>query len=144
MSQAYLLWKRSLLTGGGIIGTGVLLYIFTTPTEEQLVAKLSPELRADYERNKELRQREQQMLMEIVKQTAASNEPIWKTGSLVSPWDKEFQPSSESFLVKRERFEREQAEARQRQELERLKQEAKLTETVVAPKSSKWKFWSKD
>ncbi|KAG7693165.1 hypothetical protein KL930_004750 [Ogataea haglerorum] len=143
MSQNWLLWKRSLITGGGIIGSGVLLYIFTTPTEEQLIAKLSPELRADYERNKELRRKEQEMLMEIVKQTAASNDPVWKTGPIASPWDRDFTPSRESLLVKRERFEKEQAEKKQREELERLKAEARLVQADES-KSSGWKFWKKD
>ncbi|KAG7827966.1 hypothetical protein KL920_004216 [Ogataea angusta] len=143
MSQSWLLWKRSLITGGGIIGSGVLLYIFTTPTEEQLVAKLSPELRADYERNKELRRKEQEMLMEIVKQTAASNDPVWKTGPIVSPWDRDFTPSRESLLVKRERFEKEQAEKKQREELERLKADAKLVQ-ADENKGRGWKFWRKD
>ena len=70
-------WARVYFAGACIIGTGVLLYQTIRPSDEKLISQFSPEIRAEYERNKELRQKEQQRLMEIVKQTAASNEPIW-------------------------------------------------------------------
>ncbi|GME93962.1 unnamed protein product [Ambrosiozyma monospora] len=141
-----LLWKRSLIFGGGIILSGVLLYKFTTPTPEQLIARLSPELRADYERNKELREKEQQILMEIVQKTAASNEPAWKTGPIPNPWDRNNVQTSESILVKKELFEKEQAKNAQLEKLEKLKKEAELTDELVGENNVKkvkswYKFW---
>lgn len=155
-----LLWKRSLLTGGLIIGSGVLLFKYTTPTEEQLIARLSPELRADYEKNKELRRQEQKELMEIVKKTSASNDPIWKTGAIQSPWERTdlqkqrldesnvlFGKGSsgvESPLVKKDRFERDQAESKQHEMLEKMKKELESTEMIEKnSKNSKswWKLW---
>ncbi|OWB75542.1 hypothetical protein B5S31_g5455 [[Candida] boidinii] len=155
-----LLWKRSLISCGLIIGSGVLLFKYTTPTEEQLIARLSPELRADYEKNKELRRQEQKELMEIVKKTSASNDPIWKTGSLQSPWERTdlqnqkldesnvlFGKGSsgiESPLVKKDRFERDQAESKQHEMLEKMKKELESTEMIEKnSKNSKswWKLW---
>lgn len=82
-----LMLKQTAIWGGGIVGLGVFLFKFTVPTEEELLQKMSPEIRAQVERNRELRQQEQAMLMEIVKKTADSDQPIWKTGELYNPWE---------------------------------------------------------
>ena len=63
-------------------GTGVLFWYTIRPTDEQLIARFSPEVKADYERNKELRQQEQKRLIEIVKETSSSSDPIWKAGPI--------------------------------------------------------------
>ncbi|GEQ69332.1 hypothetical protein JCM33374_g3003 [Metschnikowia sp. JCM 33374] len=77
-------WVRMLTAGGSIVGTGVLLFKYTVPTDEELIARFSPEIRAEYERSKALRQKEQQELMKIAQETAKSNDPIWKTGKIGS------------------------------------------------------------
>lgn len=80
---------------------------------------MSPEIRAQVERNRELRQQEQKMLMEIVKGTAASNEPIWKTGELFNPWE----GSGSKLLVDKVNFEKQQSENKQKEELKSLKEQ---------------------
>lgn len=119
-SPTMLMLKHSLIWGGGIIGLGVLLFKFTVPTDEQLLQKMSPEIRAQVEKNRELRQREQELLMEIVKKSAKSDEPIWKTGDLYNPWE----GTGGKLMVDKVALEREQADQKQMQELSKLKEQA--------------------
>lgn len=100
------------MVGGSITGLGVVLFKFTTPTDEQLIAKMSPEVRAQYERERGLRRKEQEELIRIVKQTSASNDPIWMTGPIKSP----LEARGEQMKV-REQRERELADQRQQEEL---------------------------
>ncbi|AOA64170.1 Cytochrome bc1 complex assembly factor [Komagataella phaffii CBS 7435] len=146
-NSSYLLWKKSLIYGGGIIGTGVLLYKFTTPTEEQLIARLSPELRQEYEQNKSLRRKEQEELMKIVRETSKSNDPIWKTGPLTPSWESSATgptdrlPKGKELLVAKQAFEKSQAEEKQKEELRLLKKQVEETSQLESSKGSKWKFW---
>jgi hypothetical protein len=129
-------------TGFGIVMTGVLLYKYTTPTEEQLINSLSPELRAQYEREKGLRRKEQEELMKIVQQTAASNDPIWMTGPIKSPWDKDNKMEN-----LKEKYEKELAEQDQMKELEKVQRELELAqektrkETDDQLKKRTWFSW---
>lgn len=113
--------KQTAIWGGGIIGLGVFLFKFTVPTEEELLQKMSPEIRAQVERNRELRQQEQAMLMEIVKKTADSDQPIWKTGELYNPWE----GTGSKLLTDKVNFEKEQAAKKLKSELETLKEQQK-------------------
>lgn len=113
----YPMLKHTLVWGGGIIGLGVVLFKYTVPTDEELFARMSPEIRAQVEAQRALRQREQQELMELVKRTSASNEPVWKTGGLYSPWE----GTGNKLEVDKVALERELAQDRARSELERAK-----------------------
>lgn len=113
--------KQTLIWGGGIIGLGVFLFKFTVPTDEELLSRMSPEIRAQVEKNRELRQQEQQMVMEIAKKTAASDKPIWQTGELYNPWE----GTGNKMLVDKVNFEKEQAENKLKNELEALKEQQK-------------------
>lgn len=113
--------KQTAIWGGGIVGLGVFLFKFTVPTEEELLQKMSPEIRAQVERNRELRQQEQAMLMEIVKKTADSDQPIWKTGELYNPWE----GTGSKLLADKVNFEKEQAANKLKSELEALKEQQK-------------------
>lgn len=122
-SPNMLMLKHTLIWGGGIIGLGALLFKFTVPTEEELLSKMSPEIRAQVEKNRELRQQEQKMVMEIAQKTAKSDEPIWKTGELYNPWE----GTGNKLLVDKVNFEKEQAIKKQQSDLEALKeQQSKL------------------
>lgn len=121
----------------GIMGTGLLLYNFTTPTDEELISRLSPELKQEYYKNRELRRQEQAALMEIVKKTSKSDDPIWKTGELAAPWG---DAPGKKMLVAKEQFERDQAEQFQREKIQQLKEAVQETEALETTKSS-WKFW---
>lgn len=80
-------WGKVYLAGASIVLTGALLFKYTTPDDEALIAKFSPEVRREYEKNKQKRQDEQKELMKIVQATSKSNEPIWRTGPIKSPWE---------------------------------------------------------
>ncbi|RLV94016.1 Assembly factor CBP4 [Spathaspora sp. JA1] len=134
-------WARVYLAGGLIIGTGVLLYNTIRPSEEDLIASFSPEVRREYERNKELRELEQQKLMEIVKKTAESNEPIWKTGPIGSPFEKH-QRNLGQQLVDYEGIRRDQALNESKQEVEKAKAEALEAESLISG-GTKSKWWWK-
>lgn len=140
MSMNYLLWKRFIIYGGGIIGTGVLLFKFTTPTDEQLIARLSPELKLDYLKNRELRRKEQEELIKLVKKTSASNDPIWRTGDLKSPWERD--GSGKSMLVVKEEFNKAQAQELQKMEIEasKLAYENLLKQKEQQESKKRW-FW---
>lgn len=139
-------WLRVWAIGGVIIGGGALLYKYTTPTDEELINSLSPELRLQYERERKLRQAEQQELMKIVKETSQSDKPIWKTGAIQSPWEK----NGETPVKNRDQFQRLKADQVQKEELHRIREELATirqqtkTETgdIVNDKSKNWwKFW---
>lgn len=135
-------WARVYATGFGIVMTGVLLFKYTTPTEQELINSLSPELRAQYEREKGLRRREQEELMKIVKQTAASNDPIWMTGAIKSPWDKD-----NKMVNLKEKYEKELAKKSQMDELEKVQMELDIAqakarkETDEQLKKKTWFTW---
>ena len=122
---------------------GVLLFKYTTPTDEQLIQALSPELRLQYERERNLRQAEQQELMKIVQQTMKSNDPIWKSGSVENPWEKD-----NGSRATKDQFQRMKADQVQKEELERIRQELgkirteSLNETdKIVSKKSWWSLW---
>ncbi|EGW30904.1 uncharacterized protein SPAPADRAFT_68133 [Spathaspora passalidarum NRRL Y-27907] len=134
-------WARVYFAGGCIIGTGVLLYNTIRPSEEDLIASFSPEVRRDYERNKALRELEQQRLMEIVKQTAKSDEPIWKTGPIGSPFEKD-QRNLGQQLVDYEGVRRDQALDESKEEVERAKAEMREAEALISGgEKKKWWWW---
>lgn len=139
-------WARVYFTGFAITGFGVLLYKYTTPSDEQLISRMSPEVRAQYEREKSLRRKEQEELMRIVKKTSASNDPIWMTGPIQSPLEhRAFQ------LKDKERREREAAAEEQQKELAEIKRkideaqaQARLeNEKALAEKNKGWFGWGK-
>lgn len=127
------------VTGFSIIATGVILYKYTVPTDEELIAKFSPEIRADYERNKALRQKEQQELMKIVRETSQSSDPIWKTGPLLSPFEKETR-GADPKLVDAAKFFQEQQETARRAEVAAADAELLETEKLVAESKKRW-WW---
>lgn len=139
----WLRWLRVYAVGGAIIGTGLILFKYTTPTDEELVNSLSPELRLQYERERKLRQAEQQELMKIVQETAGSADPIWKTGPIQSPWDR-----STDGARTREQFQRVKADQVQKEELQRIRQELEQIRhdsqnktKEAAENQSWWKRW---
>lgn len=135
-------WARVFVTGGCIIGTGVLLFKYTTPTDEELIAKFSPEVRANYEKNKALRQKEQQELMRIAQETAKSDEPIWKAGKIKSPFEKDGR-GVDPRLVDAVAFHKKEAEEFQKLEVQKAGQELEEAEKLQAQKKSGWWGWGK-
>jgi hypothetical protein len=126
-------WARVGVVGFSIIATGSLLFKYTVPTDEQLIAKFSPEIRAEYERNREIRQKEQQELMKIARETAASDDPIWKTGRIKSPFEKDGR-NTDPKLVDIEKYNRERGDEFKKLEVERAQQELREAEELVSQK----------
>ncbi|CAN6622210.1 assembly factor Cbp4p [Trichomonascus vanleenenianus] len=69
---------KALLGGGSVVGFGYLLMKYTTPTDEELINALSPELRKKYEEEKEIRREQNRLLRERIEQQAKSSDPLWK------------------------------------------------------------------
>lgn len=134
-------WARVWLTGFAIVGTGVLLYKYTVPTDEELIARFSPEVRANYERNKALRQKEQEELMKIAQETAKSNDPIWMTGKIASPFEKDTR-GVDPKLVDPGKFFQAELEAKRRAEVAAANAELIETERLVSESKKKW-WWSR-
>lgn len=130
-------WTRIGVIGFSIIATGSLLFKYTVPTDEQLIARFSPEIRADYERNRKLRQMEQQELMQIAQETAASDEPIWKTGSIKSPFEKEGR-NVDPKLVDVQLFNKQRGDDYKKDEISRAAQELQEAEKLAAEKKKGW------
>lgn len=119
------------------MGTGILLFKYATPTDEQLIAAFSPEVRDEYEKSRELRQLEQQELMRIARQTSLSNDPIWKTGAIGSPFEKESRNLNQQ-IVDYESVKRKQAADLMRKEMEVAKEELKEVEGIITDAKRKW------
>lgn len=113
---------------------------YTTPTDEELIARFSPEVRANYEKNKLLRQKEQEELMKIVRQTSQSNDPIWKTGKIASPFEKDTR-GVDPRLVNPIEFQKNQEEAKLRAEVDRADAELAETENLLAQSKRRWWSW---
>ncbi|OBA23674.1 CBP4-domain-containing protein [Metschnikowia bicuspidata var. bicuspidata NRRL YB-4993] len=133
-------WARMWGAGISIVGTGVLLFKYTVPTDEELIARFSPEIRAEYERNKALRQKEQEELMKIVQETSKSNDPIWKTGRLPSPFEKDTRGADPN-LVDLKEFHRDLELAKKKQEIDLANAEFLETEKLVAQSKKLWFSW---
>lgn len=141
-------WVKVYMMGGMVIGTGLLLYKYIRPTDEELIARFSPELRLQYEREKGLRRAEQEALMRVVRQTSESNDPIWMTGPIKSPWEINSDKNSYKGTNVSSQSDKQFAEQRQIEELNKVQQELELlrqdsekrTQEIVNEKS-KWKFW---
>lgn len=130
-------WARVWVTGFSIIGTGVLLYKYTVPTDEELIARFSPEVRANYEKNRALRQKEQEELMKIAQETAKLNDPIWKTGRIASPFEKDTR-GVDPKLVDATQFFADQQETERRAEAAAASAELRETEQLVEQAKKSW------
>ncbi|EGV64103.1 assembly factor cbp4 [Yamadazyma tenuis] len=134
-------WKKVLragIYGNAVILLGVVLFKYTTPTEEQLISRFSPEIRADYEKNRSFRQQEQQELMKIVRETSQSSDPVWKTGKIKSPFEKDTR-GLDPKLVDVKVFEKQEALAYQREQIDKSTEELAETEKLLAKK--RWWRW---
>ncbi|KAJ2078587.1 assembly factor cbp4 [Coemansia sp. RSA 988] len=74
-------FKRGLLSFGGIMGVAVLLRYTIVPDEDKMLRSLSPELRAEYERNKDKRREQHDAIMAQMMENAKSDKPIWDISS---------------------------------------------------------------
>ncbi|KAK5779839.1 hypothetical protein RI543_002375 [Arxiozyma heterogenica] len=140
-------WVRVYIVGGSIVGSGLLLYKYSRPTDEELISKFSPEVRREYEANKKLREEEQRELIKIVQESANSKDPIWKTGPLQSPFERGNLGSYSNNTVL-ERAKRQQLEKREqeeidkvRQNIEALKEQQRQEKETKKANKSWWKFW---
>ncbi|KAJ1643819.1 assembly factor cbp4 [Coemansia asiatica] len=70
-------FRKGIFSFVGIMGIAVLLRYTIVPDEDKLVKSMSPELRADYERNKEKRREQHDTIMKQILENAKSDKPIW-------------------------------------------------------------------
>lgn len=122
------------------MGTGVLLYKYATPSDEELIAAFSPEIRAEYERNRALRQQEQQELMKIAVETSNSKDPIWKTGKIKSPFERDSR-GVDPQLVDKNQFFIDETKKLQRLEVEQARLELEEKERLVQESKNLWFSW---
>lgn len=136
----WLRWTRVFATGGAIIGTGVLLYKYAVPSDDELISRFSPEVRAEYEHNRLLRQKEQEEVMKIARETSKSRDPIWKTGPIKSPFEKDGR-NMDPKLVDAELFHRSEADEHKKKEIEEAQQQLQRADALAREKKSWWMFW---
>lgn len=77
-------WPKFGLFAVGVLGTAYLGYRYATPSEEDIVRRLSPELRERYMLERDARM---EYFNEFVKEAIAqskTNEPAWKVGPMAS------------------------------------------------------------
>ncbi|KAJ2692467.1 assembly factor cbp4 [Coemansia spiralis] len=72
-------FRRGVLAFAGIVGAGVVLRYTIVPDEEQMLARLSPELRAEHERRSAQRRANHDAIMAQMLESAQSDKPIWST-----------------------------------------------------------------
>lgn len=80
-------FKKGLLAVGGIMSVAVLLRYTIVPDEDQLLKRMSPELRAEYERTREARRRQHEQTMSHIIDNAKSDKPIWDVDPSKPPKD---------------------------------------------------------
>ncbi|GAA5800666.1 hypothetical protein EDC94DRAFT_604080 [Helicostylum pulchrum] len=61
-----------------IIGTGVALMKYTVPNEDEIVKKLDPALRKEYEAIKLANREKQQQFMDLMREAAETDKPAWE------------------------------------------------------------------
>lgn len=129
-------WLKVYIAGGAIITTGVLLFKYTTPTDQQLLDSLSPELRAQYAKDKKMREWEQEELKKIVQKSLESDEPIWKAGGIESPM-------GQSHKMKENTFRKQIIEKEQQEQLSKANQQLDDIRRLENgnKKNSWWSFW---
>ncbi|KAJ2380099.1 hypothetical protein GGI23_007856, partial [Coemansia sp. RSA 2559] len=69
--------RAGILAFAGIMGVAVMLRYTIVPSEENLMSKLSPELRAEMEKNKDKRRANHVAIMEQMIDSSKSDKPIW-------------------------------------------------------------------
>ncbi|KAJ1948318.1 hypothetical protein EC988_005225 [Linderina pennispora] len=70
---------------GSIMGVAVLLRYTIVPDEEKILKSMSPELRAEYERNKEKRRAQHDAIMAQIIENSKSDKPIWDVKPAPAP-----------------------------------------------------------
>ncbi|KAJ2470394.1 hypothetical protein GGI02_002954 [Coemansia sp. RSA 2322] len=70
-------FRKGLFSFVGIMSVAVLLRYTIVPDEDKMLRSLSPELRAEYERNKEKRREQHDAIMSQIVENSKSDKPIW-------------------------------------------------------------------
>ncbi|KAI8097172.1 uncharacterized protein BX664DRAFT_325712 [Halteromyces radiatus] len=68
---------KFLAYASGIIATGYGLMVFTVPNEAEMRKRLDPTLLKEADRMKEHNMERHQQLLDQIRQTAASDKPVW-------------------------------------------------------------------
>ncbi|KAJ2810068.1 assembly factor cbp4 [Coemansia furcata] len=70
-------FRKGIIAVTGIMGVAVLLRYTIVPDEDKMIRSLSPELRAEYERNKGKRREQHDAIMAQILENSKSDKPIW-------------------------------------------------------------------
>lgn len=138
MKPLWYRWARVYFAGGCIIGSGFLLFKYTVPTDEAVYESFSPEIKQECDAKRRFRQLEQEELIRIVRKTSALNDPIWKTGPIGLPFEKN-QRNLGQRLIDYNEVEKQDLEESKRSEVERAQQE--MQEIVKLDEKRRWKWW---
>ncbi|KAK9471499.1 uncharacterized protein V1510DRAFT_404183 [Dipodascopsis tothii] len=71
-------WLRTTAYGAGIVGFGVWCWIYTTPSDEELLNSLSPEIRAKYDESLKTKSERQRAFANLIKANVESGLPAWQ------------------------------------------------------------------
>lgn len=75
-------WIKGGIAGSSVVGLGVVCFIFTTPTDDELIKKFSPELRQKYHDERERREFVGQWAYKEAVKTSKTDDPVWMTGEI--------------------------------------------------------------
>ncbi|KAI8325507.1 hypothetical protein GQ54DRAFT_254430 [Martensiomyces pterosporus] len=70
-------FRRGLFSFVGIMSVAVLLRYTIVPDEDKIIKSMSPEVRAEYEKNKSKRREQHDAIMAQIIENAKSDKPIW-------------------------------------------------------------------
>ncbi|GBC10640.1 hypothetical protein RclHR1_00980017 [Rhizophagus clarus] len=87
MSSSLVVYTKSLLVGGFIIGLGYGLMKITTPNTEDWYAKLSPDLKEQI--NSPETRKKNELIMEVLRRTAKSDKPVYDPRQIMEEIKKE-------------------------------------------------------
>ncbi|PRT54325.1 Assembly factor CBP4 [Wickerhamiella sorbophila] len=71
-------WAKFFLYSGLCIGSGIIFVNYFVPSDEKFLSELSPELKAKYHAEKEIRARANQLMQQKMKDT--QDKPAWLQG----------------------------------------------------------------
>ncbi|ODQ65430.1 hypothetical protein NADFUDRAFT_83405 [Nadsonia fulvescens var. elongata DSM 6958] len=143
----------------GIVGLGVLLLKYTTPTDEELISRLSPDLKAKYYASLQDRKGSSQAILNQVEVNARSTDPAWivRSGKKVQEQaniehgrhnsqtniDRTNQTQVQAMHQEIENMKRLEAEAKIREELKSKIAEEQNVNQAAAQQSKGWFSWGK-
>ncbi|KAJ1952524.1 assembly factor cbp4 [Dispira parvispora] len=89
-------WTKAFVYSVGLVGSGYLIMRTTTPTEEQIYQRLSPELKKRADEFRKEQPVKQHQLVELLKQNMESDKPVWEAQPLKTDQQERTNPNEKS------------------------------------------------